>query len=34
MPITRYPYPPGNITTRQAVDLIAAVVHPNLSLPI
>ncbi len=29
MPITRYPYRAGNITTRQAVELIAAVVSPN-----
>jgi hypothetical protein len=29
MDILAYPYPPGNITTRQAVELIAAVVSPN-----
>lgn len=29
MDILAYPYPPGNITTRQAVELIAAAVYPN-----
>ena len=29
MVISTYPYPPGDISKRQAVDLISAVVYPN-----